>query len=226
MYVYVRLYKAPPMNMPYADEFCPWGITHCMLSNMRKRPEKTEQTKADFAEAFWRLYAHDPIDRITVSRVCELAGYNRGTFYLHFHDLHELLESIEDTLLEGMTSCVEACMKRLRRDSSKLSRIAACADVVLYYERNKAYIIVLLGERGDPSFVTRLKDNLKPLWKEYVVGQDAARSEGEIDLLLEYTLAGTLFMISRWLRDPGTTSARELAHLVYDFSIKDTRARA
>lgn len=190
---------------------------------MRKRPEKTEQTKADLKEAFWRLYADRPIEKITVGQVCELAGYNRGTFYLHFQDLYALLAEIEDTLLAGMTECVATCMKRLSEDPGKLSCIAACKDVVLYYERNKVYIAVLLSERGDPAFIYRLKTNLKPLWRTYVVGSSAERAEAEIDLLLEYTLAGTLFMISRWLTDPGTTSAMQLAHLVYDCSIKGAR---
>ena len=193
---------------------------------MRKCPERTEQTKADLKEAFWRLYTTHPIEKITVGQVCNLAGYNRGTFYAHFHDLYDMLASIEDALLAGMTDCVEACMKRLQRDSSKLSCVAACADVVRYYERNKDYIGVLLSERGDPAFIYRLKANLKPLWREYVIDTQSSRSEGEVDLLLEYTLAGTLFMISRWLTDPGQTSARDLAHLVYDFSIKEARLKA
>ena len=192
---------------------------------MRKRTDRTERTKADLKEAFWRLYSSTPIERITVGQVCELAGYNRGTFYLHFDDIYALLASIEQTLLAGMTSCVEDCMQRLRRDSSKLSCVAACKDVVLYYERNKAYISVLLGDNGDPSFVSKLKDNLKPLWREYVVNVDVGLSEPEIDLLLEYALAGTLFMISRWLSAPDGVSAPQLAHLVYDLSIKDVRAR-
>ncbi|MBQ6391341.1 MAG: TetR/AcrR family transcriptional regulator [Eggerthellaceae bacterium] len=190
---------------------------------MKRRPDKTAQTKADLKQAFWRLYAERPIEKITVGQVCELAGYNRGTFYLHFHDIFELLACIEDTLLDGMTDCVESCMRRLRKDSGKLSCIAACKDVVLYYEQNKPYISVLLSEQGDPSFIFRLKNNLKPLWREYVIGVDAGRSEAEIDLLLEYALAGTLFMISRWLSDPRGVSARELAHLVYDYSIKGIR---
>lgn len=193
---------------------------------MRKRPEKTEQTKADLKEAFWRLYAEKPIEKITVGEVCELAGYNRGTFYLHFQDLYDMLHGIEDTLLAGMTDCVEACMKRLEADSGKVSLIAACADVVLFYERNKPYIVILLGERGDPAFIYQLKDNLKPLWRRYVVNSDSKRTEQELDLLLEYTLSGTLFMISRWLKDPNGASAKQLAHLVYDFAIKDVRKRS
>lgn len=193
---------------------------------MRKRPEKTDQTKAELREAFWHLYSERPIEKITVGQVCELAGYNRGTFYLHFQDLYELLASIEDMLLAGMTDCVQTCMESLRDDSSKLNRIAACKDVVLYYERNKAYISVLLSEQGDSSFIIKLKNSLKPLWRKYLLDAERSRTDSEVEFLLEYTLAGTLFMISSWLQDTQGVTAFQLAHLVYDFSIKDFKQRA
>ena len=37
---------------------------------MRKRPDKTAQTKTDLKEAFWRLYAEKPLEKITVGQVC------------------------------------------------------------------------------------------------------------------------------------------------------------
>jgi AcrR family transcriptional regulator len=194
---------------------------------MRKRPEKTARTKAELEEAFWRLYAKRPIEKITVQQVCDLAGYNRATFYLHYHDLYELLATIEAGMLEGMTRCVEACMKRLADDSSKAARIAALGEVVLFYERHRSRIVVLLGAQGDPSFIVALKDQLKPLWRQYVIGEAIAEhTETEIDLILEYTLAGTLFMISRWLQDPGDISSLQIGRLIYDAAIRDVSLRA
>lgn len=218
----------------------------CYNAPMRKRPEKTDLTKADLREAFWRLYAQQPIETITIQQICDAAGYNRGTFYLHYHDIYELLESIESEVLAGMTDCVERCMKRLAGDSSKVARVAALADVVKYYERNRNYVLVLLGAQGDPSFLIRLKDNLKPLWREYVIAPalaedrndtsdvpetyrqksgEPAHSEQEIDLILEYTLSGALFMMSRWLQEPGDVSAYQIGHLIYDTAIRDVAVR-
>ena len=193
---------------------------------MAKRPEKTEQTKADIREAFWRLYADAPVEKISVRQVCELAGYNRATFYLYFQDIYDLLESIEVELLAGMTSCVENCMQRLEKNSGKLALMAALKEVVVFYERNKRCIVVLLGPQGDPSFTLRLKDALKPLWRRYVITDAGDHTEQELDLMLEYTLSGTLFMISRWLSEPGDISAVEIGKLVYDTSIRDLSARA
>ncbi|MBR2522161.1 MAG: TetR/AcrR family transcriptional regulator [Coriobacteriales bacterium] len=202
---------------------------------MRKRPEKTEQTKEDLRVAFWRLYAErsaeacgkNPIDAITIQQISDLAGYNRATFYLHYHDIYEILEEIEADLLRGMTECVESCMRSLKRDSSKLSCIIELGKVAAFYERRKRYIVVLLGENGDPSFIVRLKGALKPIWREYLVseGELEGRDAGEIELIMEYTLSGTLFMISQWLKDPNGVSAAQMGHLVYDMSIKDFASR-
>ena len=113
-------------------------------------------------------------------------------------------------------------MKRLTKDAGKLARIAALKDVVLFYERNKRFIVVLLGPQGDPSFALRLKEVLKPLWKRYVIDQgESQRSEQDINLILEFTLAGSLAMISQWLQDSQGLSAYELGHLVYDTAIKN-----
>lgn len=236
---------------------------------MKKQQEKSARTKAEFTQAFWSLYTTTPINRITVANVCEKAGYHRGTFYLHFHDVYQVLEEIEGTLLGDIARCVENCMERLAADSSKLARVAALKDVVLFYERNKRFIVVLLGPQGDPSFACRLKETLKPLWKRYVVADSAcsacrtnetgemnkaggipdatsfsamarsttareaedatqnipkAHSNQEIDLILEFTLAGSLAMISSWLQNPQGVSAYALGHLIYGTAIQNITA--
>ena len=66
---------------------------------MNKRPELTEQTKRNLRTAFWSLYAQKPLEKISVREITALAGYNRGTFYLYYQDVYDLLNQIEDELL-------------------------------------------------------------------------------------------------------------------------------
>lgn len=48
---------------------------------MRKKPEQTEMTRSSFQNAFWILYEKRSIEKITVKDICNMAGYNRSTFY-------------------------------------------------------------------------------------------------------------------------------------------------
>ena len=161
---------------------------------MRKRPEQTEQTETDLKQAFWKLYAAKPIEQIKVSEVAQLAGYNRGTFYPHFQDIYDVLNDIEQDLLRQMSECVETCMQRLAADDDPIDCMQGVLD---FYTEQREYIVVLLGPHGDPAFTAQLKSLLKPLWLTYVLHKEPKKSEQETDLMLEYTLSGALFMISR-----------------------------
>ena len=177
---------------------------------MTKHSERTQQTKADFQEAFWRLYSTTPMEKITVAQVCQLAGYNRATFYLHFSDIYDLLQTIEDSLLEGMAAVAEENLKRLGTDNSKPALVSALKNVLVYYEKHKRYILVLLG----------------PQWRRYIIKDTGSHSEQEIDLMLEFVLSGTLSMIASWIQDPGDISLVEMGKLVYDVAIRQVAALA
>lgn len=194
------------------------------MACMKKRPEKTEQTKADLRQAFLRLYEQTPIEKITISQVCEAAGYNRATFYTHFRDIYDLLSTIEGDLLAGILPCVERCLKSL--EGGKVAKVAAMGDVVLFYETNRREILPLLGAQKDPAFIECLKGELKPLWRTYVIGEDTGRSDAEIDLILESALSGSISMVSQWLLNPNSVTPTQLARLVYDTAIRDVSKRA
>lgn len=46
-------------------------------------------------KAFMTLYEVKNIEKISIKSITDLAGLNRGTFYLHFLDIYDLLEKIE-----------------------------------------------------------------------------------------------------------------------------------
>jgi AcrR family transcriptional regulator len=63
---------------------------------------KTRYTRQAIREAFIELLREQPIDKVTVTRICELADISRGTFYLHYRDPYDLMESIEDEYLAAL----------------------------------------------------------------------------------------------------------------------------
>lgn len=177
---------------------------------MQKRPEQTDATKAALKEAFWELYSEQPFRKISVAQVTTLAGYTRGTFYLHFQDMFDLLEGIENEMLERSRACVGECMTRLEQgeDPERCMR-----DMLAFYEENKRYLVVLLGPKGDSAFAERLKADLKPLWAKYVLHRE--EGEAEDDFLLEFSVSGVLFMVRKWMEHPQGVSPEKFLHLVY-----------
>lgn len=61
-----------------------------------------EQTKKQLEQAFWQLFLQRPIEKITVKQVTTQANLHRSTFYLHYADVYQVLENIEQRLLTAI----------------------------------------------------------------------------------------------------------------------------
>lgn len=74
-----------------------------------------QDTEKDFITAFWKLYADRPKEKISVSMLCDTAGYNRSTFYNHFEDIHDLFEKAVDGIFEPVRTSILYTEKHVYR---------------------------------------------------------------------------------------------------------------
>lgn len=176
---------------------------------MRKQPQVTEQTRANLRAAFWDLYAREPVEKIAVRQITDRAGYNRATFYLYYHDVYELLEEIEGTLLSGLTRLV----RELLTQGDTLDFSQHMGLILSMAQEYRGYFEVLFGERGDPAFVSRFKEALAPLLERFVLPAGAL-SPQEASILLEFYLSGIVAAVSTWLSEEDPMSIDQLIALI------------
>lgn len=55
-------------------------------------------TKQHIREALIQLLLEEKFETISVSKLCQRAGINRGTFYLHYLDKFDLIETLKKKL--------------------------------------------------------------------------------------------------------------------------------
>jgi AcrR family transcriptional regulator len=185
---------------------------------MKKKPEVTTHTKQNLIDAFWSLYCIKHIERITVREIAERAGYNRGTFYEYFTDTYNVLEQIEDSLLPGEQ---ELPPKSLDAQAATAQPINA---FIKMYEQNRKYYIVLFGNNGDPAFVGKIKDRIKPMIRQMLVKKSCA-DEFELDYTLEFMLSAMIGILSYWFLQQDSPPSDRLLSLMYDLIEKGVMHR-
>lgn len=89
---------------------------------------RTRYTRQVIRDSFFTLLQKQPVERITVREVCDLAQINRGTFYKHYRDCFDLAEKLEEELVqrfaEGLnfqgredgTAAIVSILRQLRDD--------------------------------------------------------------------------------------------------------------
>lgn len=80
-----------------------------MEDNKRVRAEyrSSLRSKALIRKAFLDLLEEKPFDKITITDIVSKADINRGTFYLHYKDVNEVLEHIALSIVDELVSQLE-----------------------------------------------------------------------------------------------------------------------
>lgn len=71
---------------------------------MNKSESKYFATAARMDEAFLELIEKKDFDYITVKEICEKAGVNRSTFYLHYETVDDLLTESAQHIIDEFVS--------------------------------------------------------------------------------------------------------------------------
>lgn len=175
---------------------------------MAKRPNITENTRRNLTDAFWKLYQTKSIERISVKEITDLAGYNRGTFYLYFRDIYDVLDSIEKDVL----SFVEEKIENYRRKFSDMGCEPDISDIIAAsIEICKSCdfkFLILLNEKSCSHFEDRVRESMRrELLKKIEFKADMD------DCLKEYTVhffvSGVLGVLKKWYSDGMTMPVEE-----------------
>ena len=71
---------------------------------MKKSESKYFNTALRFDKALLSLLEKKPFEYITIRELCEEAGVNRSTFYLHYENTSDLLKETTSYMLEHFAS--------------------------------------------------------------------------------------------------------------------------
>ncbi|EGP66537.1 transcriptional regulator, TetR family [Streptococcus sp. oral taxon 056 str. F0418] len=66
--------------------------------------KRKTSTKEDIKEALIQLLSEEKFENISISKLCKRAGINRGTFYLHYEDKFQMINSIKRDIVSQLNS--------------------------------------------------------------------------------------------------------------------------
>ena len=173
---------------------------------MNKSESRYFATAARMDEAFLALLEKKDFVYITVKELCEAAGVNRSTFYLHYETMADLLtESVShmnEQFLAYMEKDAEAFVAKLR--DCPLEELYLITPEYLtpylgYIEKNKRLFrtatenAAVLGM--DKSYDRMSRHVFMPILDRYGIPQ------GDRRYIMAFYIQGLMAIISEWLKN-------------------------
>jgi AcrR family transcriptional regulator len=181
---------------------------------MEKRKEDTriKRTKKLLREGITQLILQKSIKKISVRELADLVEINRGTFYLHYKDIYDLVEQIENDLCEQF----EEIMSKAKYDTPD-DTLAAFKNVCDFLDQNKQICYALLSDNGDINFLLKIRAIISKtcfgdVSKVFITEQ----AKTNYIYTSTYFESGTVGILRLWLSDNSHTrkSSEEIAQLL------------
>lgn len=174
-----------------------------------KVDRRVRKTKMQLRQGLARLMQKKSIKEITVKELVDEVDINRSTFYLHYTDIYQMLEKIEEEAMadirEAMEGCPDDCTKR-EKIIPFLARFFSIMD------SNRDLSLALLGPNGDMDFVERIETLIA---NKFLKQSSFPATDSEIRYAYAFCLSGCIGMIKTWLSRTEHESPEAMAELTY-----------
>lgn len=180
------------------------------INKIMKRLEadrRVRKTKAVLRQEFTKLLVKKELKNISVKELTELADINRGTFYLHYKDIYDLFEKIEDEVLFEFIEIIDKYKKQ-----EQMSWISVLLDLFKYIAVNADIFIAIL-RTSDSTFLTRIIEINKPKTKSEWNKLFTNGKEQYYDYYYAFITQGCIAMVKSWFMDGMNETPEEMAAL-------------
>lgn len=172
---------------------------------------RVRRTKRLLRQGLTELLREKSIKKITVRELSERIDINRGTFYLHYKDIYDLVDQIEKELFDEFEEILASyCIADLKTRPRKVF-----SDMCNFLYANREICAALLGDNGDINFILNLRRFLRQKCLCDIAENYHLENLVEYNYIYSYFEAGAVGILRYWLEHPedGKT-AEEIAVLI------------
>lgn len=188
---------------------------------MNKSESKYFRTAQKMDLALISLLKKKPLAYISVSELCETAGVNRSTFYLHYESIGELLNEATQYLIDGFLSYFISDPRSIQLD------VAACephelnficdrylTPYLTYIKENREIFATAMANGSslgfDRIYARMFAHFFDPILDRFRYPQEDRR------YVMMYYLSGISAINAEWLKDNCQKPIAEIARIIQE----------
>lgn len=175
---------------------------------------RVRMTKKMMKDAMLELMENQPLEKISVTDICESADVNRSTFYAYYEDAGQLLAEIENDVLNQLPVTLDTI-----EDYSNDIFLSMLEAFFEYVRENERLFRILIIQRDSSSFHLKL---LNTVMEKY---RDPSNQNSTLPSRYAYLfcLSGVMGIMKKWIIDGFPFSSREFARIALQMCTKATK---
>lgn len=176
---------------------------------MLKNPEdrRARRTRRLLKESLLGLMRQKCFSEISVRDVTDSADMNRSTFYLHYTDTAQLLQSAEEDLLAEAQALIDSHIRESVEDRTVRHMFEPILDFVVEHRET---CTILFENNGVSQFTEHLQQLIQYNGAEIIRAWFRPKDEQQLSYLLGFITYGLIGLIREWFQGNMELSKEEL----------------
>ena len=181
----------------------------------------TRRTRAAIERSLLEILAQKPVNKITVQEIIDRANICRTTFYAHYQDIYDLIESIGNTIIDEIGAQLDDLDETPVRVEGQYPTIVS---VVKLYAKHADTIRLLNGPNGDMTFDKRLQDKIYEETRRLREIKDGPKFDLERHRLYScYVISGGISVLNRLLKEGQDWDIDTYSHILCEMAVTGER---
>lgn len=179
----------------------------------KKNNRSVQRTRTMLKKGLAELMKQKPLSKITVTELTDYVNINRGTFYLHYRDIDDLLDKMEDETISSLQMIL---------DSHMVQEVASTPfflirDVFRLLSENADFCLALLTDNTHDPFMRKIQNLVREKcltdWENALNG----KNKEHFDLFYSFAISGIIGILEHWFVNGMAQSVDEVASLTEHF---------
>ena len=170
---------------------------------------RVRKTKKQLRQGLTELLEEKSAKDITVRELSDRVDINRGTFYLHYKDIFDMIEQIEMEMFRDFHNVLAKHPFKALNGKP----LPMLIDVFSFVAENADMCKALIGKNGDLAFVNRLKGLVKDrCLNDWMNMFDTGKSQN-FGYFYSFIVSGCIGLLENWLVNGLKESPEHMASL-------------
>jgi AcrR family transcriptional regulator len=171
----------------------------------KREDRRIRHTKRAIKNAFLELMDEKPVDKISVTELCERADINRSSFYAHYVDYSAFIDELECDIVRKQIDAFSVLY------STPNYPVTIIEDIVKLIRTNKEMKLILMdyGKHRGALLEEYLHERVLPVWL-----QSGDISSAHAELLFAYVVRGGYAVLKQWYDSRFELPEKEVCRLL------------
>lgn len=176
---------------------------------INENDSRVRRTKKLIRKGFTDLAKEKSIEKITVKELTDRIDINRGTFYLHYTDIEDLAESIQNEIYSGFCQILSSVtVERIKQEPGEILFEFCC-----FLKQNSDVCSALILSEQTYKFAEEAGKRLCEKCYELLVLTYPNMNTDKYDLICEYFIYGGIGLVRAWLKYYPEKPPRQISEL-------------